>query len=67
MYNTLAAQKNTTTRQLSSSGNSLLPLPAQANEVYYWNSRIPVNLKTGHELLLDYLQPQKQGGRTTNP
>ena len=59
MYNTLATQKNTATRQLSSSGNSLLPFPAHANGVFYWNSRIPVNLKTRHELLLDYLQPMK--------
>lgn len=59
MYNTLATQKKSATRQLSSSGNSLLPLPTHASGVFYWNDRVPTPWKTRHELLLAYLQPKK--------
>ena len=59
MYYTPAIQKNPATQKQSSPSNLLLTFPKPSNGVFYWNSRIPANWKTGHELLLDYLQPKK--------
>jgi len=38
---------------------SILPASTANSGVYYWNDRIPDNLKTKHELLLQHRQPRR--------
>jgi len=38
---------------------SILPFSKNCSGVYYWNGHIPANLKTRHELLLQYRQPKR--------
>lgn len=58
MYYTPATQKNSATQQQTSPRLLLLPFPKSSNGVFYWNCRIPANLKTRHELLLAHRQPR---------
>lgn len=38
---------------------SILPSSKSSRGVYYWNDHVPANLKTKHELLLQYRQPKR--------
>jgi hypothetical protein len=56
-YSILAPEKSEKC-SLSAASISILPLSRISSGVYYWNDHIPANLKTRHELLLQYRQPK---------
>ena len=59
MYCRLDDSKKADGQQQSAASISILPGPTASSGVYYWNDHIPANLKTKHELLLNYRQPKR--------
>jgi hypothetical protein len=56
MYSSILESKNSDRQEKTTPFFSILPT---STTVYYWNDRIPANLKTRHELLLQYRQPKR--------
>lgn len=59
MYYSVLESKNSDRQEKTTPFFSILPTSTTNSGVYYWNDRIPVNLKTRHELLLQYRQPKR--------
>ena len=58
MYYRLCNPRKTDGQQKTAAIISILPVATANSGVYYWNDHIPANLKTRHELLLQYREPK---------
>src|SRR5271156_122235 len=60
IYNSRADANNSENKQQLLATISQPAICTPHNGIYYWSDRIPGQLKTRRQLLLDYKQPQRQ-------